>query len=106
VMFCAFGGPPRIIRFHGRAEVLLPGAPEFDELSGRFASRPGSRSVIRVAVERISDSCGFGVPEMSFERERTELDRWARRQGTDGLVDYKSKKNAVSIDGLPGLGPA
>src|SRR6476469_6689181 len=32
VMFCAFEGPPRILRLHGRGEVVLPGEPRFDEL--------------------------------------------------------------------------
>src|SRR5919202_4556245 len=30
VMICAFEGPPRIVRLHGRGEVLEPGAVTFD----------------------------------------------------------------------------
>ena len=30
VMLCAFAGPPRIVRLHGRGEVLYPSHPEFD----------------------------------------------------------------------------
>src|SRR6476661_2448752 len=32
VMFCAFDGPPRILRLHGRGEVVLADDPRFEEL--------------------------------------------------------------------------
>src|SRR2546428_12200363 len=59
VMFCAFEGPPRIVRLHGRASVALPEDPAFNELAARFdPPEHAVRSVIRVEVERIADSCG------------------------------------------------
>ncbi|MGI8778167.1 MAG: pyridoxamine 5'-phosphate oxidase family protein [Acidimicrobiales bacterium] len=103
VMFCDFEGAPRIIRLHGRGHVVVPGEPEFEDLSGRFPSRPGIRSVIDVDVTRIADSCGYGVPLMAFEGERSRLDEWAAKRGPEGLDDYRATKNAVSLDGLPGL---
>lgn len=106
VMFCAFEGPPRIVRLHGRGRVVAAGDDGFDDLAARFPPHPGTRSVIVVDVERVADSCGFGVPRMRYEGDRPELDRWARRQGDDGLVAYRADKNAASIDGLPGLDPA
>jgi hypothetical protein len=103
VMFCAFEGPPRIVRLHGRGQVVLPGDDEWEELIARFPPQPGSRSVIRIAVERISDSCGFGVPFMQYVGERGQLADWAGRKSEEELAEYRRKKNAVSIDGLPGL---
>ena len=103
VMFCAFEGPPRIVRLHGRGEAVLPGDEGFDDLVARFPTRPGIRSVIRVDVQRVADSCGFGVPVLRFERERSQLDEWAERKGADGIARYQADKNAQSIDGLPGL---
>ena len=103
IMFCAFDGPPRIVRLQGRGEVIEPGAPEFDDLAARFPSYPGTRSVIRVDCRRISDSCGFGVPRMAFEEDRTQLSAFAERKGPEGLEQYKAAKNARSLDGLPGL---
>ncbi|HKN88840.1 MAG TPA: pyridoxamine 5'-phosphate oxidase family protein [Acidimicrobiia bacterium] len=103
IMFCAFEGPPRIVRLHGRGSVVLPGDSEWEELMARFPPRPGARSVIRVAVERISDSCGFGVPLMSYAGERGQLADWVNRKTEEELADYRAKKNALSIDGLPGL---
>ncbi len=103
VMFCAFEGPPRIVRLHGRGRVVVAGDHGFDDLVARFPSRPGIRSVIDVEVTRIADSCGYAVPLMSFEGERTRLDEWADSRGPGGLEVYRAEKNAESLDGLPGL---
>lgn len=103
IMFCAFEGPPRIVRLHGRGQVVIPGDAEWEELMARFPPQPGSRSVIRITVERISDSCGFGVPFMQYVGERGQLADWANRKTEGELAEYRRKKNAVSIDGLPGL---
>ena len=105
VMLCAFEGPPRIVRLHGRGEVLEPGVVEFPEAT---ALPEQHRTVIRVDVERIADSCGFGVPLMSFEGQRPQLQAWAETKlakgGPGALDEYVAEKNAVSIDGLPALG--
>ena len=101
VMFCAFDGPPRIVRLHGRATLLPPD----DELGARFdPPEHAVRSVIRVDVERIADSCGYGVPLMRFEAKRTQYDRWVEQKVRDGGLDaYVAERNAVSIDGLPAV---
>jgi hypothetical protein len=104
LMFCAFEGPPNIVRLHGRGEALLPGAPGFEALAGRFADHPGRRAIIRVDVDRVSDSCGYAVPRMALEGDRQQLVKWAHRKGEAGLADYRRAKNARSIDGLPALG--
>ena len=106
IMFCAFDGKPNIVRLYGRGEVLPLGEPEADALLPRFGEYPGARSVIRVEVDRVSTSCGYGVPLLSYEGERDQLLQFAERRGPDGLVEYREEKNAVSIDGLPGLGAA
>ncbi len=103
VMLCAFEGPPRIVRLHGRGEVVGLDDPGFDQLAARFPARPGARAVIRVHCERIADSCGYGVPVMQFEEHRTPPDEFAERRGPEGLATYRAKKNARSIDGLPGI---
>ena len=103
VMFCSFDGPPRIVRLHGHGEVVAHGHPEFDSLVGRFPEKPGFRAVIAIDVERISDSCGYGVPLMTFESHRSNIDHWAETKGPEGLVAYQTEKNAASLDGLPGL---
>jgi hypothetical protein len=103
IMFCAFAGPPRIVRLHGQGTPVLPGDGEWEELAARFPPQPGTRSVIKVALDRVSDSCGFGVPFMAYDKERGQLAEWASRKTEDELAEYRGKKNAASIDGLPGL---
>src|ERR671939_193862 len=41
LMFCAFEGPPRILRLHGRGEVVSPAHPDWESLAGRFPPHPG-----------------------------------------------------------------
>ena len=106
IMFCAFAGKPNIVRLYGRGEVLATGEPEAEALLPRFGEYPGARSVIRVQVDRVSTSCGYGVPLLGYEGERDQLLQFAERRGPDGLAEYREEKNAVSIDGLPGLGAA
>jgi hypothetical protein len=105
VMFCAFEGPPRIVRLHGTGRAVLPDDDGFDELLGVFPDEPrrGLRSIIRVELDRVSDSCGFGVPFMSYEGERESMPRWVAAKSDDQLATYRADKNATSIDGLPGL---
>ena len=103
IMFCAFEGPPNIVRLYGTARPVLPGDPGFDALVDSFAPQPGTRSVIVVDVTRISDSCGFSIPFMRYDGERETLRRWATRKGEDGTAAYRAERNAESIDGLPAL---
>ncbi|MGH9040280.1 MAG: pyridoxamine 5'-phosphate oxidase family protein [Acidimicrobiia bacterium] len=105
LMFCAFEGRARIVRLHGQGSVALAGDDGFEGLAARFPDRIGVRSVVSVAVERVADSCGFGVPVMRYDSDRNQLERWARGRGDDGLVAYRAEMNARSIDGLPGLEP-
>jgi Pyridoxamine 5'-phosphate oxidase len=90
LMLCAFEGPPRIVRLHGRGETV-PAEDVGD----------GVRGVVRVHVDRISDSCGYGVPLMEYVGERPQREAWLDRKGADGVRAYVVEKNSVSIDGLP-----
>jgi hypothetical protein len=106
VMFCAFSGPPRILRLYGSGEVVVPEDERFAELVARFPRLPGARSVILLSVERVSTSCGFAVPNMELTGERSTLLEFAERRESAGtLAAYRAKENAFSIDGLPGLDP-
>ena len=101
LMFCAFVGRPRIVRFAGRGSATLIGEDGYDELAAGFPDEPGARAVIVVDVDRIADSCGFAVPNYEYVGDRDVLTRWAERHTADELVDYRRTKNATSIDGLP-----
>ena len=103
VMFCAFDGSPKIVRLHGRGEVIEPQHTDFPALLGLFNPDPGVRAIIRIDVERVSSSCGYAVPKYHYETQRTQLAAWADRKGEEGLRKYRLEKNATSIDGLPAL---
>ena len=103
LLFCAFEGPPKIVRLYGRGEAVLASDPRFAELAARFPSLPGIRSVIVVRLERIADSCGYAVPRYRYAGERDQLIAWAERKGETGLETYRAERNARSIDGLPGV---
>jgi predicted pyridoxine 5'-phosphate oxidase superfamily flavin-nucleotide-binding protein len=104
VMFCSFQGPPKILRLHGRGRVVEAGDPEFASLRGMFGAFEGVRSVIVVAVRRVAESCGFGVPKMRYEGEREQLQAWARSKGPEGLGKYREERNRVGLNGMPGVG--
>jgi hypothetical protein len=106
LMFCAFAGPPKIVRLHGTGEVVASDAAEFETLRAKFPDLPGIRSIVRIRLTRISDSCGYGVPRYECLGERDALVDWAERKGPEGLIQYRREKNSRSLDGLPGLEPS
>jgi hypothetical protein len=113
VMLCAFQGPPRILRMHGRGTVLAPGNDRFDRTAATFdlaampAAEHAARSIILVDLERIADSCGFDVPLMVEQGRRPQRDAWVDNKlakgGQAALAEYVAEHNAESIDGLPAL---
>ncbi len=112
IMLCAFDGPPRILRLHGRGRVVRPGCAEFDQLlSDCDFTQPevpeSRRSIVVVNLTRVSDSCGYGVPLMDYRGEREHQAKASAKKlrvhGRDGLADYVAERNAQSIDGLPAV---
>jgi hypothetical protein len=108
VMFCAFDGPPRIVRFHGRGEAIVAADPRFEAALEPFLpldelTELGRRAVIHVEVERISDSCGYVVPRYDYVEERDTMNRWLENRGRDGVEAYHAERNATSLDGLPSV---
>lgn len=106
VMFCAFDGPPKIVRLHGHGSFVPVDDERCATLLAAFPDAPdlhGLRSVITVDVTRVSDSCGYSVPLMSYEGDRDLLIRAHERRTEDDLGEYRATRNAASIDGLPAL---
>ena len=111
VMLCAFEGPPRILRLHGRGEAIPADDERFEGLCERAGFEAphdveaARRAIVLVDVTRVSDSCGYGVPLMSYEGERPHMEAWAEKKvrvgGEAEIEAYVAKKNAESIDGLP-----
>ena len=110
VMLCAFQGPPRIVRLHGRGDVVRPSDGRFAALLDGFqrpAHPEAERAIVLVEVTRVADSCGYGVPLMRYEGERPHSDlstgKRLRVHGPDALVAYQEEHNQRSIDGLPAV---
>ena len=103
LMFCAFDGPPKIVRLHGIGEAITPEHEDFLNVSGLFPKRRGVRAYIRIQLNRISDSCGYAVPLYEFVKDRDVLEKWVDVKTDDQLEDYRLAKNMESIDGIKGL---
>lgn len=104
IMFCAFDGPPNILRLYGRGEILHRNGPGFARvLQEQFggAMPVGARQVVRLDVDLVKTSCGYGVPAFDYRQERAALDNWAAAKGRAGVEDYWREKNVFSMDGLP-----
>ncbi len=109
LMFCAFQGPPNIVRLHGRGRAIPVTLPAYAEMLPLFPEPPdthGARSIIDVEVERVSDSCGYSVPLMTYDGDRDLLLQWSERRSDEDFAEYRQAKNGASIDGLPIFGPA
>lgn len=102
IMFMAFAGRPRILRFYGTGTPHLAGSARFDELIDLFDPHVAARAVIEVDVERIRSSCGYTVPLMEPVGMRDVYDSWAERKGP-AIGEYWAEKNTTSLDGLPAV---
>ncbi|MFE7357839.1 pyridoxamine 5'-phosphate oxidase family protein [Streptomyces sp. NPDC057543] len=109
LMWCAFQGPPNIVRVHGRGEPVFRDDPRFGPLLGHFPDvdhrTHGLRAIIVVGAELIRDTCGFAVPFLSYDEDRPLHAQRFAREDDASLSGYFEKKEhvATSIDGLPGL---
>ena len=101
IMFCAFEGPPLILRLYGNAKAYHKREAAWEEYIGRFPHYPGSRQIIVMDIELVQTSCGFGVPLMDYKGERDLLGPWAEEKGEAGLKAYMELKNSISLDGHP-----
>ncbi|HWB24342.1 MAG TPA: pyridoxamine 5'-phosphate oxidase family protein [Chitinophagaceae bacterium] len=100
IMFCAFDGPPNILRLYGTGYTVLPASSGWNELSTHFTIGLGTRQIIVADIHKVQTSCGFGVPLYEYIGERDHAQKWADKKGAEGLEAYKQEKNRVSMDGL------
>lgn len=104
IMFCAFEGPPLILRLYGAGRTFPYGSREYDEhRDDHFpgAEPVGARQIVRLDLDLVQTSCGFGVPLFDYVEDRTQLDRWAEAKGAEGVAAYRREKNRFSLDGFP-----
>ncbi len=100
MMFCAFSGNPLILRLFGTAKVIHHQDPQWQTLADLFPHSFSARQIFDMQVDTVQTSCGFGVPLMTFEGDRSKLDEWAARKGQAGIEKYWQDNNQVTIDGI------
>jgi hypothetical protein len=100
VMFCAFEGPPLILRPYGQATVIHKNDPDWAELYAHFNPLPGARQIFDLAIDLVQTSCGMAVPYYAYTGDRELLTDWAIKKGDDGLEQYWKEKNQTSIDNI------
>lgn len=100
LMFCAFDQPAMILRLYGRGRIVMPQDAGWDDTARHFQPLPGVRQIFLITVGSVQTSCGWGVPLMTFNRERETLIQYhARFDPHERLEKIKDRKR--SIDGLP-----
>lgn len=100
IMFCAFDSPPLILRLYGRGKAILPQDDEWDIAAASFRILPGARQIFVITVESVQESCGWGVPVMQLDKERTTLARYHEQNEIPERLAHISTRTR-SIDGLP-----
>lgn len=119
IMFVALTGPPKIMRLFGKGRFILREDllsltchrdlyNQFKDLSPTEGSGlhaiPGLRCIILLDLERVSQSCGYSIPQFDFRCERSTLNEISALKGCDGMIEYRKLKNSFSIDGLRSIG--
>ncbi|MBF0529336.1 MAG: pyridoxamine 5'-phosphate oxidase family protein [Deltaproteobacteria bacterium] len=101
IMFCAFEGPPLILRLYGSARVIHKNDEDWQELFAYFNPLPGARQIFDLSIELVQTSCGMAVPYYTYESDRELLSEWTKKKGDAGLKKYWEEKNQLSIDNIP-----
>jgi hypothetical protein len=101
IMFCAFEGPPNILRLYGEGRTVLPSDKDWSDVSAHFDMELGTRQIIVADIHKVQTSCGFSVPLYEYAGERDVAQKWWDKKGAEGLGEYMKEKNMVSLDGLP-----
>lgn len=100
-MFCAFEGPPNILRLYGHGRTILPGNAGWGDMAQHFHLQLATRQIVVAEIDKVQTSCGFSVPLYEYLGERDHAEKWALSKGAEGLEAYKAEKNRISLDGLP-----
>ncbi len=101
MMWCAFEGPPQILRVYGTAEIFHPRDARWAEFSAQLPSTVGTRQYFLVSIDLVQTSCGYAVPQMDYVEDRQVLSKWAENRGEEGIAEYWQKRNQLSLDGKP-----
>jgi hypothetical protein len=101
LMWCAFEGPPMILRAYGTAETVHRHHPQYETFAELIPPSIGTRQYYLVDVDLVQTSCGYAVPFFDYQEDRVALDKWAEKRGDEGIAEYWAEKNQLSLDGKP-----
>ena len=101
ILFCAFEGKPYILRLYGNAIAIHPKDKKWEELFSLFSTNLGARQIMLMRVGLIQKSCGYSIPLFEYQEERSILDNWTNKKGIEGIKNYWSERNSISLDGKP-----
>ncbi|MEM7444387.1 MAG: pyridoxamine 5'-phosphate oxidase family protein [Pseudomonadota bacterium] len=104
IMLCAFEKAPLIMRLYGQGHIELAGSERYEALlDSHFDGKAphNARQIVRLEIDMVQTSCGFGVPFFDYVGERNALEKWAAKKSDAELVEYRRQYNQVSIDGFP-----
>lgn len=101
LMWCAFEGPPMILRAYGQARTVHRRDEDYAAFAGHIPAQTGTRQYYVLDVDLVQTSCGYAVPFLDYREDRVALDKWAEKRGEDGIAEYWSEKNQLSLDGRP-----
>jgi hypothetical protein len=99
LMFCAFNGSALVLRLYGTAQTIHPGDAHWPEFYAHFKPNAGSRQIFHMHVDLVQTSCGMAVPFLDYAGDREELNEWATKKGEQGIREYWSTRNELSVDG-------
>jgi hypothetical protein len=104
IMFCAFSGPPQIMRLYGTGTSVGWENAKFEDLISQYyggVTPLGTRQIMRLKFDLVQTSCGYGVPLFDYKGERNAIENWHNNKRPDGIQSYWEQKNLRSMDGLP-----
>lgn len=104
LMFCAYAGPPMILRLYGTGRRVARNEAEFDALWAQHFEGDvpvNARQIFVQSFDLVQTSCGYGVPLFEYQKERPSLRNWAADKSPEDIRAYWEKKNVTSMDGLP-----
>ncbi|WP_310620743.1 pyridoxamine 5'-phosphate oxidase family protein [Flexibacterium corallicola] len=103
LMFCAFNGNPMTLRVYGKATVSHSHDADWEEKLATFPELAGTRQIFDLEIDLVHISCGKGVPEMEFAKDRAyeQLEAHFINLGPEETKAYQKRKNTKSLDGFP-----
>ena len=101
IMWCAFSGPPRILRVYGQAATIHPRDKAWQDCTAHIPAVVGARQYYRLSIDLVQTSCGYAVPQMDLVAQRDVLTRWSEKRGAAGIEAYWAETNQTSLDGKP-----